>query len=86
MNIKNRAMKIYLKSIAPLEAYSFVDRCRLPSPERECVCAMIEGKNAFSGCDYIADRYNIHITYWQYVRKLKRGLEILQKSANYLSK
>lgn len=86
MNLENRATKIYLKSIAPLDAYDQINRYKIPSPQRECLIAMINGKEGFVGCDYLAEEYNINIGYWTFGRRLKEGLEIFRKSKKYVDK
>lgn len=86
MNIDNRATKIYLKSLAPVDAYDQIDRFRIPSPQKECLIAMINGKEGFSGCDYLAEKYNINIGYWTFGRRLKNGLEMFRRSKKYLDK
>lgn len=84
MNLENRATKVYLKSIAPLDAYDQIDRYKIPSPQKECLIAMINGKEGFEGCDYLAEKYKIHIGYWTFGRRLKDGLEIFRKSKKYV--
>lgn len=84
MNIDNRATKVYLKSLAPIEAYDQINRYKIPSPQKECLIAMINGKEGFEGCDYLEDEYKIHIGYWTFVRLLKEGLEIFRKSKKYI--
>lgn len=86
MNIDNRATKVYLKSIAPLDAYDQIDRYKIPSPQKECLIAMLNGKEGFEGCDYLAETYKIHIGYWTFGRRLKEGLEIFRKSKKYIDK
>lgn len=84
MNIDNRATKIYLKSIAPIEALDQIERFKIPSPQKECLIAMINGKEGFSGCDYLEKEFKIYIGYWTFVRRLKDGLEIFRKSKKYV--
>lgn len=84
MNESNRATKVYLKSLAPIEAYDQINRYKIPSPQRECLIAMINGKEGFEGCDYLEDEYKIHIGYWTFGRRLKEGLEIFRKSKKYV--
>lgn len=84
MNIDNRATKVYLKSLAPVEAYDQIERYKIPSPQKECLIAMINGKEGFEGCDYLEDVYKIHIGYWTFGRRLKEGLEIFRKSKKYI--
>lgn len=86
MNIDNRATKVYLKSIAPVEALDQIDRYKIPSPQKECLIAMINGKEGFEGCDYLEDIYKIHIGYWTFGRRLKEGLEIFRKSKKYIDR
>lgn len=86
MNIDNRATKIYLKDLAPIEALDQIERYKIPSPQKECLIAMINGKEGFEGCDYLEDVYKIHIGYWTFGRRLKEGLEIFRKSKKYIDK
>ena len=85
MNIDNRATKVFLKSLAPIEAIELVEKFKIPSPQRECLIAMINGKEGFEGCDYLEEKYKIHISYWTFGRRLKDGLEMFRKSQKYLS-
>lgn len=84
MNIDNRATKVFLKSLAPIEAIELVEKFKIPSPQKECLIAMINGKEGFEGCDYLEEKYKIHISYWTFGRRLKDGLEMFRKSKKYL--
>lgn len=86
MNIDNRSTKVYLKDLAPVEALDKIDRYKIPSPQKECLIAMINGKEGFEGCDYLEEVYKIHIGYWTFGRRLKEGLEIFRKSKKYVDK
>lgn len=86
MNIDNRATKVYLKSLAPVEAVDLINKYLIPSPQKECLIAMINGKEGFEGCDYLEDVYKIHIGYWTFGRRLKEGLNIFRKSKKYVDK
>lgn len=86
MNIENRATKIYLKSLAPIEAADLIYKCKLPTPQKECLLALIAGKEGFNGCDYLADNFNINLGYWTYLRRLKEALQMFRKSVKYLKK
>lgn len=86
MNEANRSTKVYLKDIAPVEALDQIDRYKIPSPQKECLIAMINGKEGFEGCDYLEDVYKIHIGYWTFGRRLKEGLEIFRKSKKYIDR
>lgn len=85
MNIDNRATKVFLKSLAPIEAIELIEKFKIPSPQKECLIAMINGKEGFEGCDYLEEVYKIHIGYWTFGRRLKDGLEMFRKSQKYLS-
>lgn len=86
MNIDNRATKVYLKSLAPIEVYDLLDLYKIPSPQKECLIAMVNGHEGFDGCDYLAEEYNINIGYWTFGRRLKDGLEIFRKAKKYVDK
>lgn len=86
MNEANRSTKVYLKDLAPVEALDQIDRYKIPSPQKECLIAMINGKEGFEGCDYLEDVYKIHIGYWTFGRRLKEGLEIFRKSKKYIDR
>lgn len=86
MNIENRATKIYLKNLPPVEAYELILKCKIPTPQRECLFAMLAGKQGFAGCDYLSENFKIHIEYWTFLRRLKEGLEMMRKSLKYLKK
>lgn len=86
MNIDNRATKVYLKSLAPIEAYDIINKFLIPTPQRECLFAMINGKEGFAGCDYLAENYNINMGYWTFGRRLKEGLELFRKTKKYIDK
>lgn len=86
MNEQNRSTKVYLKELAPVEALDQIDRYKIPSPQKECLIAMINGKEGFNGCDYLAETFGIHIGYWTFGRRLKEGLEIFRKSKKYIDK
>ena len=84
MNIDNRSTKVYIKSLPPVQAYDMIARYKIPTPQRECLIAMINGKEGFEGCDYLAEHYQIHMGYWTFGRRLKDGLEIFRKTKKYL--
>lgn len=87
MNIENRAVKILLKHSAPLEVYQKLEEYRIPSPYKEIlIVSCIEGKDYFQALDLLAERYNIHLSYWTYCRRLKRALEMYRQSAKTLPK
>ena len=81
MNTDNRATKLYLRSLAPNEALSLIDKYNIPSPWNEVLkTACAHRKTGFLGCDYLAKHYKIHLSYWDFVRKLKESLPMFRKS------
>lgn len=77
MNIERRAVKIYLKSLAPVDAIHSINLCKLPSPWREVLlCACVDRKEGYEGIDFLAKHYNIYIDYWTFVRRLKEALDM----------
>lgn len=87
MNEANRSTKVYLsKDLSLIEALDQINRYKIPSPQKECLIAMINGKEGFEGCDYLEDVYKIHIGYWTFGRRLKEGLEIFRKSKKYVDR
>ena len=87
MNDENRATKLYLKSLAPLEVTELLSKYKIPSPYKEViVCACIYRKEGFAGCDMLAEYFNIHISYWTFGRRLKEALKMFRKSHIYSTK
>ncbi|MBQ9235444.1 MAG: hypothetical protein IJ184_03150 [Alphaproteobacteria bacterium] len=81
MNIENRATKLYLKELPPLQAIDFIEKYKIPSPYKEVLLtACVERKEGFRGIDYLAEKYNINIQYRTFVRKLKEALEMFRRS------
>lgn len=84
MNIERRRIKIYLKSLAPIEVYETLESYRIPSPYKEIlITACIYNKEGFEGCDFMEEKFKIHIGYWSFVKKLKEALEKVQKTYEY---
>lgn len=87
MNPANRESKIFLKNfLCVAEAEDLIFSLKIKSPEKECLISMINGKEGFAGCDYVAERFGIHISYWTFVRNLKKGLESFRKAKIYVDK
>lgn len=81
MNLENRATKLYLKELAPLEALKLFHDYRIPSPYKEVLIACcIERLDAYSAIDFLEDEYDIHIGYFTYIRRLKTALTMFRKS------
>lgn len=84
MNEQNRIAKIYIKSLAPNEAIDLINSYNIPSPHKEVlISACVYNRSGFEGCDFVADNYNIHIGYWDFVKKLKEALIIFRKAQIY---
>lgn len=81
MNIENRATKLYLKELPPLTVYDLLDKYRIPTPFKEILIAVCILKlKDFPALDYLQEKYNIHLSYRTYVRRLKDALEMFRKS------
>lgn len=80
MNIENRATKLYLKELAPIQALRLIDEYRIPTPYKEVLIACcVEKLDAFSALDYLA-KQDIFIGYFTYIRRLKTALTMFRKS------
>lgn len=81
MNIENRATKLYLKELPPLEAIEFIEKYKIPSPYKEIlITACVARKEGFVGMDYLSEKYQINIQYRTFGRKLKEALEMFRRS------
>lgn len=84
MNEQNRIAKIYLKNLAPNEAIDLINKYNIPSPHKEVlISACVYNRSGFESCNFVAENYNIHISYWGFVKKLKEALVIFRKSQEY---
>jgi hypothetical protein len=84
MNIDNKATKYFLKNLAPLEAIDLIDSYQIPTPYKEIlITACIYDKEGFEGCDFLQEKYKIHMSYWNFVKKLKEALIKFRKSHLY---
>lgn len=76
MSIETSATKLYLRELAPIEVLEKLDSFRIPSPYKEILIACcVEQLEAFPAIDYLEEKYNIHLSYWTYVRNLKKALQ-----------
>ena len=81
MNIENRATKLYIKELAPIQALELLDEYKIPSPYKEVlIVSCIERLDGFKAVDRLAEKYHIYIGYWTYVRRLKESLTMFRKS------
>lgn len=82
MSVETSSTKLYLRELAPMEAIDKIESFRIPSPYKEILIACcVEQLDAFPAIDYLEEKYQIHISYWTYVRQLKKAL-ILFRNAN----
>lgn len=81
MNIDNRATKLYLKSLAPVEVYNKLEEYKIPSPYKEVlIVSCILKLKDFKAIETLEKEFNIYIGYWTYVRRLKESLCMFRKS------
>ena len=81
MKLENRATKLYLKNIAPLQAINLIEQYKIPSPYKEVlIVSCIERRKDFDAINHLEEHYNIYLSYRTYVRRLKESLEMFYKS------
>lgn len=81
MNIENRATKLYLKELAPLQALKLFDDYKLPTPYKEILTAVcVMRLKDFPAMDYLEEHHNIRLSYITFRRKTKQALEMFRKS------
>lgn len=81
MNVENRAIKVYLKSLAPNAVLKLLDDYNIPSPYREILITVcIHRKEGFAGIDFLSEEYDINLSYWTFVRRVKESLELFRKA------
>lgn len=84
MKDTRRATKIYLKHLPPVLAEKLIDKYKIPSPDREVlISACIERKGGFAGVENLQKKYEIYISYWNFIRYLSRGLDKFYESHVY---
>lgn len=84
MNDERRATKLYIRNLAPVEAIKRIESYLIPSPQKEVlITACIARKEGYAGMDYLEEKYNIHIGYWTFGRRLKEALDMFRKSDSY---
>lgn len=86
MNDENRAVKVYIKNLAPVEAMAEIERYKLPSPHKQILIALVNRKEGYPACDFLESEFKIHIGYWSYIKKLKEALEMFRKSKQFIQK
>ena len=81
MNIENRATKIYLKELAPLQALNLFEKYQIPSPFKEILTAVcVKRLKDYPALDWLEENCNIRLSYITFRRKTKQALEMFRKS------
>lgn len=84
MDVKQRVMKNWLKTLPPNQVLELLDEHNIPTPLREIIIVCcIENLDSFSAVDRLSEHYKVHISIWQYNRRLKDALSKLRKSLDY---
>ena len=84
MSIETRSTKVFIKDMAPKEALDLFDSLQLPTPFKEILIAScVQKLDAFPAIDYLEENYHIHISYWNYVKRLKESLIMFRKAYKY---
>ena len=84
MNKESKAAKLYIKDLAPNEAINLINSYNIPSPHKEVlISACVYNRSGFEGCDFVAEHFNIHLSYWNFVKKLKEALIMFRKAFKY---
>ena len=87
MKDTRRATKIYIKHLPPVISIDLIDEYKIPSPEREVlISACVLGKGGFAGVEYLKEKYDIHISYWQFVSRLAHALDMFYSTHVYKGK
>ena len=87
MKDTSRATKLYIKHLPPILATKLIEDYKIPSPLKEVlISACIENKGGFEGVYNLEEKYDIHISYWKFVKCLSQGLDMFYKTHTYLGK
>lgn len=80
MNIENKATKLYLKELAPVQALKLINEYKIPTPYKEVLIACcVLRLDAFRALDYLEEE-KIYMSYFTYIRRLKTALTMFRKS------
>lgn len=81
MNIENRATKVYLKELAPLQAVSLLEKYQIPSPYKEVLTAVcVKRMKDYQAMDWLEKEHNIRLSYITFRRRTREALEMFRKS------
>lgn len=84
MNIEQHATKIFIKNLPPIQLSLLLDKYQIPTPLKEILKTVaIYNKEGYPGCDFLAQQYDIHISYWQFGRLLKKALILFRKCRKF---
>lgn len=84
MNVENRATKLYLKSKSPKEVMDLLELYEIPSPYKEVLITVcIHNKEGYSGVDFLSENFNINLSYWTFVRRVKESLHKFKVAHDY---
>lgn len=87
MKIVNKKTKEYLIKCPPLIVHKMLDEYMLSSPIKEIiVAACIHGLDVYRSLDWLARKHQIHISRWQFSRKLGEGLEKFYNTHTFLGR
>ena len=81
MKLENRATKLYLREIAPLQAIKLIEQYKIPSPYKEVLIVGCVGRKKDFEALYLLEKdYQIYLSKRTYDRRLRDGLEMFYKS------
>ena len=84
MNVENRATKLYLKSKSHREVLQLLDDYKIPSPYKEVLITVcVYNKEGYAGVDFLSENFNINLSYWTFVRRVKESLHKFKVAHDY---
>lgn len=84
MSIETSATKLYLRELPPLQVHDLLEEYKIPTPYKEVLIACCANRlDAYPAIDYIEETFNIHISYWNYVKILKEALIMFRRTEQY---
>lgn len=86
MSIETSATKLYLRQLPPLQVQDLLEEYKIPSPYKEVLIACCANRlDAFPAISYLEETYELHISYWHYVKLLKDALVMFHETTSYLN-
>lgn len=84
MSIETSATKLYLRELPPLQVHDLLEEYKIPTPYKEVLIACCANRlDAYPAIDYIEETFNLHISYWNYVKILKEALIMFRRTEQY---